>query len=120
MQKAPEAHLNPRNETFFSELLSRLEDTDPRRYQPHNSVQHRKGGPGPEIGIVFEVASIMRERQFDYDERTRRQHTNRYLHLASVTKNRQSVMKFHDQETNSSDNHHAKENNDCNIVELTK
>jgi transcriptional regulator with XRE-family HTH domain len=28
-----------------------------------------KGSPGPEIGIVFEVASIVGVRLFDYDER---------------------------------------------------
>lgn len=28
-----------------------------------------KGAPGPEIGIVFEVASIVGIRLFDYDER---------------------------------------------------
>ncbi|MBU0832325.1 MAG: helix-turn-helix domain-containing protein [Alphaproteobacteria bacterium] len=28
-----------------------------------------KGSPGPEIGIVFEVASIVGIRLFDYDER---------------------------------------------------
>lgn len=31
-----------------------------------------KGAPGPEIGIVFEVASIVGVRMFDYDERTLR------------------------------------------------
>lgn len=29
-----------------------------------------KGAPGPEIGIVFEVASLVGVRLFDYDERT--------------------------------------------------
>lgn len=29
-----------------------------------------KGAPGPEIGIVFEVASILGIRLFDYDERS--------------------------------------------------
>ena len=29
-----------------------------------------KGAPGPEIGIVFEVASIVGVRLFDHDERT--------------------------------------------------
>lgn len=28
-----------------------------------------KGAPGPEIGLVFEVASIVGVRLFDYDER---------------------------------------------------
>lgn len=28
-----------------------------------------KGAPGPEIGIVFEVASLVGVRLFDYDER---------------------------------------------------
>ncbi|MGZ2377223.1 DNA-binding XRE family transcriptional regulator [Sinorhizobium medicae] len=31
-----------------------------------------KGAPGPEIGIVFEVASLVGVRLFDYDERTLR------------------------------------------------
>ena len=36
-----------------------------------------KGAPGPEIGIVFEVASIVGVRLFDYDERTFQMHNNR-------------------------------------------
>lgn len=34
-----------------------------------------KGAPGPEIGIVFEVASLVGVRLFDYDERTLQMHT---------------------------------------------
>ncbi len=33
-----------------------------------------KGAPGPQIGIVFEVASIVGVRLFDYDERTLQMH----------------------------------------------
>lgn len=33
-----------------------------------------KGAPGPEIGIFFEVASIVGVRLFDYDERTLQLH----------------------------------------------
>lgn len=36
-----------------------------------------KGAPGPEIGIVFEVASIVGVRLFDPDERTLRLHNAR-------------------------------------------
>ncbi len=36
-----------------------------------------KGAPGPEIGIVFEVASIVGVRLFDYDERTLQLHNAR-------------------------------------------
>jgi DNA-binding XRE family transcriptional regulator len=34
-----------------------------------------KGAPGPEIGIVFEVASLVGVRLFDHDERTLRMQT---------------------------------------------
>lgn len=37
-----------------------------------------KGAPGPEIGLVFEVASIVGVRLFDYDERTLQLH-NKHL-----------------------------------------
>jgi DNA-binding XRE family transcriptional regulator len=33
-----------------------------------------KGAPGPQIGIVFEVASIVGVRLFDYDERALQMH----------------------------------------------
>jgi len=33
-----------------------------------------KGAPGPEIGIVFEVASLVGVRLFDYDERGLQMH----------------------------------------------
>lgn len=36
-----------------------------------------KGAPGPEIGIVFEVASIVGIRLFDYDERMVQMHNAR-------------------------------------------
>jgi transcriptional regulator with XRE-family HTH domain len=36
-----------------------------------------KGAPGAEVGIVFEVASIVGVRLFDYDERTLQMHYNR-------------------------------------------
>ena len=36
-----------------------------------------KGAPGPEIGIVFEVASLVGVRLFDYDERTLEMHNAR-------------------------------------------
>jgi DNA-binding XRE family transcriptional regulator len=36
-----------------------------------------KGAPGPEIGLVFEVASIVGVRLFDYDERTLQMHNAR-------------------------------------------
>jgi transcriptional regulator with XRE-family HTH domain len=36
-----------------------------------------KGAPGPEIGSVFEVASIVGVRLFDYDERTVKMHNAR-------------------------------------------
>jgi len=36
-----------------------------------------KGAPGPEIGIVFEVASIVGVRLFDHDERTLSLHNAR-------------------------------------------
>lgn len=36
-----------------------------------------KGAPGPEIGIVFEVASIVGLRLFDHDERTFQVHNAR-------------------------------------------
>ncbi len=36
-----------------------------------------KGTPGPEIGIVFEVASLVGVRLFDYDERTLQMHNAR-------------------------------------------
>ncbi|MBB4509674.1 helix-turn-helix transcriptional regulator [Rhizobium ruizarguesonis] len=36
-----------------------------------------KGAPGPEIGIVFEVASLVGMRLFDYDERTLQMHNTR-------------------------------------------
>jgi len=34
-----------------------------------------KGAPGPEIGIVFEVASLVGVHLFDYDERNLQMHT---------------------------------------------
>lgn len=49
----------------------------PRRHQPHDTIQHRKGAPSPEIGIVFEVASIVGVRLFDYDERALQMHNAR-------------------------------------------
>ena len=36
-----------------------------------------KGAAGPEIGIVFEVASLVGVRLFDYDERTFQIHNSR-------------------------------------------
>jgi transcriptional regulator with XRE-family HTH domain len=36
-----------------------------------------KGAPGPEIGIVFELASLTGVRLFDYDERTLQIHNSR-------------------------------------------
>jgi transcriptional regulator with XRE-family HTH domain len=36
-----------------------------------------KGAPGPEIGIVFEVASIVGVRLFDQDERSLQWHNTR-------------------------------------------
>lgn len=36
-----------------------------------------KGAPGPEIGIVFEVASLVGVRLFEYDERTLQMHDAR-------------------------------------------
>lgn len=36
-----------------------------------------KGAPGPEIGIVLEVASIVGVRLFDYDERALQTHATR-------------------------------------------
>jgi DNA-binding XRE family transcriptional regulator len=33
-----------------------------------------KGAPGPEIGLVFEVASLVGVRLFEYDERTLQMH----------------------------------------------
>lgn len=36
-----------------------------------------KGEPGPEIGIVFEVASLVGVRLFQYDERTLQMHDAR-------------------------------------------
>lgn len=36
-----------------------------------------KGAPGPEIGIVFEIASLVGVRLFDYDERTLQLHNAR-------------------------------------------
>lgn len=36
-----------------------------------------KGAPGPEIGIVFEVASLVGMHLFDYDERTLQMHNKR-------------------------------------------
>lgn len=36
-----------------------------------------KGAPGPEIGIVFEVASLVGVRLFDYDERVLQLHNAR-------------------------------------------
>lgn len=36
-----------------------------------------KGAPGPEIGIVFEVASIVGVRLFEHDERTLQMHNAR-------------------------------------------
>lgn len=35
-----------------------------------------KGAPGPEIGIVFEVASLVGVRLFDYDERSLQIHNS--------------------------------------------
>lgn len=57
-----------------------------------------KGAPGPEIGIVFEVASIVGVRLFDYDERTLQMH-NIHLDekLALLPKSvRQSVKEVDD------------------------
>lgn len=36
-----------------------------------------KGAPGPEIGIVFEVAALVGVRLFEYDERTLAMHNAR-------------------------------------------
>ncbi|EUB98037.1 transcriptional regulator, XRE family [Rhizobium sp. CF080] len=36
-----------------------------------------KGAPGPEIGIVFEVASLVGVRLFEYDERILQIHNSR-------------------------------------------
>jgi DNA-binding XRE family transcriptional regulator len=36
-----------------------------------------KGAPGPEIGLVFEVASLVGVRLFEYDERTLQMHNAR-------------------------------------------
>ena len=36
-----------------------------------------KGAPGPEVGIVFEVASLVGVRLFEYDERTLQVHNSR-------------------------------------------
>lgn len=36
-----------------------------------------KGAPGPEVGLVFEVASLVGVRLFDYDERTLQMHNTR-------------------------------------------
>ena len=36
-----------------------------------------KGAPGPEVGIVFEVASIVGVRLFEYDQRTLAMHNAR-------------------------------------------
>jgi|GEM_PF-675190 len=45
-----------------------------------------KGAQGPEVGIVFEVASLVGVRLFDYDERTLQMHNARLdekLHFAA-------------------------------------
>ncbi len=57
-----------------------------------------KGAPGPEIGIVFEVASIVGVRLFDYDERTLQMHNNHLDEkLALLPKSvRQSVKEVDD------------------------
>jgi len=57
-----------------------------------------KGAPGPEIGIVFEVASIVGVRLFDYDERTLQMHNNHLdENLALLPKSvRQSVKEVDD------------------------
>lgn len=36
-----------------------------------------KGAPGPEIGLVFEVATLVGVRLFEYDERTLQMHNAR-------------------------------------------
>ena len=57
-----------------------------------------KGAPGPEIGIAFEVASLVGVRLFEYDERTLQIH-NSHLDekLTLLPKSvRQSVKKVDD------------------------
>ncbi len=49
----------------------------PRRISRTTLSSIEKGAPGPEIGIVFEAASLVGVRLFDYDERTLQLHNAR-------------------------------------------
>lgn len=44
--------------------------TEPAGISRSTLYSVEKGAPGPEVGIVFEVAAIVGVRLFEYDERT--------------------------------------------------